>query len=160
MSIDLWTVILTIVSFLLLYFLLNTFLYKPLLKFMDDRKARIELGLAEGKKAEQAKAENARELEEELRRTGGEAKKLLSDSKAADEKEREALIAAARGDAAQASLEARKRVQDEENAAVTEVENRMPELVAALTGRLIGDDAAVSANAAVIERCAAQAGKS
>lgn len=160
MSVDLWTVIFTVASFFLLYFLLNTFLFKPLLKFMDDRKARIESGLEEGKKAEQAEAENAKALAEELRRTGGEAKKLLSDSKAADEKEREGLIAAARGDAAQASLEARRRVKDEESAAVTEGENRMPELVAALTGRLIGDDGTANANAAVIARCAADAGKS
>jgi F0F1-type ATP synthase membrane subunit b/b' len=52
LNIDLWTSILTVISFFLLYFLLNTFLFKPLLKFMDERKARIDAGLEEGKKGE------------------------------------------------------------------------------------------------------------
>ena len=40
-----------IFNFFLLLFLLNRFLYKPLIKFMDDRKARIDAGLDEEKKA-------------------------------------------------------------------------------------------------------------
>lgn len=50
--------ILTIISFFLFMFLLNKFLFKPVLSFMDARKARIDEGLAEGKKAETALEEN------------------------------------------------------------------------------------------------------
>lgn len=48
-----------IFNFFLLLFLLNRFLYKPLIKFMDDRKARIDAGLDEEKKAlEEEQANN------------------------------------------------------------------------------------------------------
>ncbi len=151
MTIDLWTVILTIVSFFLLYFLLNTFLFKPLLKFMDERKARVEAGLEEGKKARQAKEENRRQLDDEVRRTGGEAKQLLADAKSADEAARSKALSAARDAASEAIKAARARVRDEETAAEAEVHENMPEFVALLASRLLGDEAAVTANSGMIK---------
>lgn len=153
MTLDLWTVILTIVSFFLLYFLLNTFLFKPIIKFMDDRKARIEGGLEEGRKAKQAKEENQRRLEEELRRTGGEAKQVLADAKSVDEADRAKVLESARNDATAALKDARGRIGEEKKAAEASVSESMPELVAALTARLLGDDAVVSANAGLIRDC-------
>lgn len=159
MTIDLWTVILTIVSFFLLYFLLNTFLFKPLLKFMDDRKARVEAGLEEGKKARQAKEENRRQMEDEVRRTGGKAKHILADSKSADEAERARALQDARNDAAAALKDARERIGQEKMAAEASVKESMPELVAILTSRLLGDEAVVSANAGLIRECVSDAVK-
>ena len=153
MTLDLWTVILTIVSFFLLYFLLNTFLFKPIIKFMDDRKARIEGGLEEGKMARQAKEENRRQLEEELRRTGGEAKQVLADAKSVDEAGRAKVLESARNDATAALMDARGRIGEEKKAAEASVSESMPELVAALTARLLGDDTVVSANAGLIRDC-------
>lgn len=40
----------TIISFFLFMFLLNKFLFKPVMTLMDERKARIDAGLEEGKK--------------------------------------------------------------------------------------------------------------
>ena len=153
MTLDLWTVILTIVSFFLLYFLLNTFLFKPIIKFMDDRKARIEGGLEEGKMARQAKEENRRQLEEELRRTGGEAKQVLADAKSVDEAGRAKVLESARNDTTAALKDARGRIGEEKKAAEASVSESMPELVAALTARLLGDDTVVSANAGLIRDC-------
>ena len=125
MSVDLWTVILTIASFFVLYFLLNTFLFKPLIKFMDDRKARIDAGLEEGKKAKQAMEESQRALESEIRGTGTKARQILAESKSSDVSARAKVIEEARGDAAAAAITARQRVAEEEQNAVGEVENRM-----------------------------------
>ena len=54
MSINLSEVILTVVNFIVLMLLLNQFLYKPVVKFMDERKARIQAGLDAQAEAEQA----------------------------------------------------------------------------------------------------------
>ena len=159
MTVDLWTLILTVLSFFLLYILLNTFLFKPLLKFMDDRRARVNAGLEEGKKAKQAKEDNRRALDEELRKTGGEAKTLLADAKAVDEDARSKALAAARDEAAEALKAARQRVSDEEKTAEESVEESMPELVAVLTAGLLGDDGIVSANSGLICDCVAKSGK-
>ena len=117
----------------------------------------MEAGLEEGKKARQAKEENRRQMEDELRRTGGEAKQILADSKSADEAERARTLQEARNDAAAALKDARERVGQEKTAAEASVKESMPELVAILTSRLLGDEAVVSANTGLIRKCASDA---
>lgn len=159
MNIDLWTSILTVISFFLLYFLLNTFLFKPLLKFMDERKARIDAGLEEGKKAKQAKDENRRALDEDIKKTGGAAKELLANSKSADDDARSKELAAARDQASEAMKQGRAKVEEERKDAEASVEADMPEFVAVLAARLLGNETVVSANADIIKNCVSQAAK-
>ena len=49
----------TILGFFVLLFLLNQFLYKPLIRFMDERRARIDAGLNEEREAQAALDEEA-----------------------------------------------------------------------------------------------------
>ena len=121
--------ILTIISFFLFMFLLNKFLFKPVLSFMDARKARIDEGLAEGKKAEAALEENKAQLAQELAQTGADARGVIN---------------AARSDAEKAKGEVL-------NAAHAEADGSMPELVALLSDRLVGGGA--QDNKALIDDC-------
>ena len=130
--------ILTIISFFLFMFLLNKILLKPVLSFMDARKARIDAGLAEGKKAEAALEENKAKLAQELAQTGADARGVIN---------------AARSDAEAEQLHknVRERVKSEEQAAVNEIEGSMSELVTLLSDRLIGSSA--EDNKALIDEC-------
>ena len=81
----------TILGFFTLLFLLNRFLYKPLVRFMDERRARIDAGLNEEAAARSALEEDERGLErerEEGLRAGLEelkAKKSREEERSADE---------------------------------------------------------------------------
>ena len=55
----------TILGFFALLFLLNQFLYKPIVRFMDERRARIDAGLNEETAARAALEEDERGLERE-----------------------------------------------------------------------------------------------
>ena len=57
----------TILSFFALLFLLNRFLYKPLVRFMDERRARIDAGLNEEAAALSAEIQALREERDTLR---------------------------------------------------------------------------------------------
>lgn len=50
-SINPWELFWTVINFFLLYFILKKLLYKPLIRFMDARQARIDRGLAAEKAA-------------------------------------------------------------------------------------------------------------
>ena len=153
MSISIPVVIWTIICFFLLYFLLRTFLYKPLVKFMDDRKARIDAGLEEGRKARQAKEENQLQLADELRKTGGDAKKILAEAKEADEQQRQKALDNAHSQAADVMKDAKGRVEAERERAAGELDGRMSELVSALAGRLLEDNDCVAVNSQLIKSC-------
>lgn len=143
MTINISEVIWTIVCFFALLFVLKNFLFTPLITFMDDRKARIEAGFAEGREAEQKKEENAAALQQSWQQRNDEAKQLLADGKGADEKKHICAVTAAKADAAAAIKEARTHIEEESAAAREEVAENMSELVAALTHQLLD----VSSNA-------------
>ena len=110
MSIDLSVVIWTVVGFCVFMLLLDRFLFKPLLRFMDDRRRRIDEALAEGRRAEEERRSAAEEAEREREKT------RLAETAAA-----EARMEQLRAEAKENELRAEK-----ENAAV--IENRRSEL--------------------------------
>jgi len=129
----------TIINFFLLMFLLKIFLYTPLLKFMDAQKARIDEGIAEGEKAGQAKEENAKQLAENLQKSSIEARRILSESKAADERTKAVILNRANESAASMRSSANRRIAKEEEAARKDVGKSLPELVSVLTFHLLGE---------------------
>ena len=108
--------ILTIISFFLFMFLLNKFLFKPVLSFMDARKARIDEGLAEGKKAEAALEENKAQLAQELAQTGADARGVINAARSDAEKAKGEVLNAAHAEAEQLHKNVRERVKNEEKA--------------------------------------------
>lgn len=140
----------TIISFFLFMFLLNKFLFKPVMSFMDERKARID-ATEEGKKANAALKENEARLAKELAEKGGEARNVISEARSEAEKAKSETLGTAHAEAEKLHKNVRERVKVEEDAAVKELDGSMPELVAILSGRLLGSD--VSGEAALIEGC-------
>ncbi len=141
----------TIISFFLFMFLLNKFLYKPVMALMDERKAHIDAGLAEGKNARKALAANEAQLAKELAEKGSEARDVINSARSEAEKAKSETLAAAHAEAEKLHKNVRERVKAEESAAVEELDGSMPELVALLSDRLLG--AAVSGDKALIDDC-------
>ena len=65
LSINISELIWTIINFFLLYFLLKHFLYKPVIRFLDARQARLDAALEEENKARAALEENRERIEGE-----------------------------------------------------------------------------------------------
>lgn len=86
-------VIWTIINFFLLMFLLKHFLFTPIVRFMDDRDARI----AAAKKAEADAQETVRACSEETAKNvdavRAEAKRVIGEGKTADDQRHSDLIA-------------------------------------------------------------------
>lgn len=141
----------TIISFFLFMFLLNKFLFKPVMTLMDERKARIDAGLEEGKKARAALEENEARLAQELAEKGSEARSIISEARSEAEKAKSVTLDAAHAEAEKLHKNVRERVKAEETAAVEELDGSMSEMVALLSGRLLGGE--VSGEADLIEDC-------
>lgn len=130
MSINISELIWTVICFFVLLVVLKKLLFDPLVSFMAARDARIQDGLNAGRTAQQ-------QLD-------------------AAERARAQALQSAHQEAAQATRAMRARVRDEETAAAAAVDAKLPELVTALTGGLLGSDAA-ERNAAQIRQWVAPA---
>lgn len=95
LSINISEVIWTIVNFLLLTFLLKKFLYDPIIKFMDERNARIAAADNEMKEAQENKARIEAETAEKREQTRDEARRVIADGKAENERKRAATVSGA-----------------------------------------------------------------
>lgn len=132
----------TIVSFFLFMFLLNKILFKPVLKLMDERKARIDADLEKGKQARAALKENEAQLAQELAQTGADARGVINSARSEAEKAKGEVLDAAHAQAEKLHKSVRERVKAQEATAESEIDGSMPELVAILSDRLLGSEAA------------------
>lgn len=142
----------TIINFFLLLFLLKKILYDPVLKHMDERSARIEEGLREGREAEAELAESDRELARELAESGKLAREQVSEARNEAEKQRAETLEKAHAEAGAIQTGVREKIENEESDARKAVEDNMPELVALLTNRLLGCNAA-DADSELVKEC-------
>lgn len=69
-----------VVNFLLLLFILKRFLYRPLLKVLDERKQKIVAGLRNAEEIEKRLEEITVEKEKRLKEAGLEAEKVLQEA--------------------------------------------------------------------------------
>ena len=89
LGINLPGLITQLISFSILLFLISKFLYKPVVKLLDERAEKIKKGLDDAETASK-NAENAAEkIEEELAKARQEGKKLIESAKDASNQLRE-----------------------------------------------------------------------
>ena len=156
MSINISELIWTVICFFVLLVVLKKLLFDPLVSFMAARDARIQDGLNAGRTAQQQLDAAARARSEAQRKQAAAADALLAEAKSAAERARAQALQSAHQEAAQATRAMRARVRDEETAAAAAVDAKLPELVTALAGGLLGSDAA-ERNAAQIRQWVAPA---
>lgn len=138
LSINFSDLILTILSFFLLLFLLNKFLYQPVLKFTRERQARIDAQLASEHAANEQAAESKRRIEAEKAERREQAKAMLANARREQAKEQEEQAKLLASESASARSEARGRVELMAQDIKTELAENKDELAEILAERLIG----------------------
>ena len=156
MSINISELIWTVICFFVLLVVLKKRRFDPLVSCMAARDARRQDGRNAGRTAQQLLDAAARARSEAQRKQAAAADALLAEAKSAAERARAQALQSAHQEAAQATRAMRARVRDEETAAAAAVDAKLPELVTALTGGLLGSDAA-ERNAAQIRQWVAPA---
>lgn len=137
LSINLSELVLTIISFFLLLFLLNKFLYTPVLKFMRERQARIDAGLEKERAANAEAAENEKRIEDAKSQRREEAKAILAKQRTDDGRAHEECAKQLLKDSAKERQEARVRVEAMAKDAKAKLDTEKDELANALAERLI-----------------------
>lgn len=115
----------SLISFLLVLFILGKFAWKPILKSLDERETKIadSIATAEKVKAEmdQLKSDNEKLLQDARE----ERSKMLREAKDAKEKMIEDAKGQAKTEAEKIIADARQQIENEKNAALIEVKNQI-----------------------------------
>jgi F-type H+-transporting ATPase subunit b len=139
MHLDWWTIALQTINFAVLVFLLHRFLYKPVLRLIDARKAEVQRRYDEAKAVEEKAKAHLVAVEAERAEINAERETLLNSAASAAEKAAEARRELAERDA-QALIEGtRKTLATEREKALEEARRAALDLGSEFAKRLLAE---------------------
>jgi F-type H+-transporting ATPase subunit b len=144
-------VIVSFVSFAVLFFLLWKFAFPPLTKMLDERSERIRISL---EKAEETRIEAEtlfEEYKQQMAEARGEAGKVLEDARKAAEGMKDEIVAKANAEAEETKQKAVEAIEAEKRAAMAELQASVAALSTDLAGRIISTELDEAKHKALIE---------
>ncbi|MFQ6678604.1 MAG: F0F1 ATP synthase subunit B [Fidelibacterota bacterium] len=146
----------TILTFLLLLYVLAKFAWKPLLKMLNDREELIRSSLED---AEKAKGELERlntEGEAIINQARSEAQSILSEGKAAASKLKDETLETAKEHAKKIVTDAEKQITIERDKAIAEIKGEVVNISLAVAEKLIRKNLSSEDNQTLIDQSLAR----
>ena len=126
-----------IVNFLILFWLLSKFLYKPILGMMASREKSIEENIHRAEEANREAQELRQQYVESLAQARGEAQETLAAARKAGETVRDEIVGKAREEAARMVEKAQAAINQEKEKALAELRSQVADLAVMAAGRVI-----------------------
>ena len=136
-SVDIWKLGFQIVNFLLLLYLLNRFLFKPVLARLDERSSKIAKGLEDAEVASRDRELARAEREAAVAEARKEAADMLARANKIAEDTRKEILDDARSEAEKVSARAREEIVAERDRAITEIRSQVADLALMAAGKLV-----------------------
>ncbi len=136
-GVDVFKLVFQIVNFLLLLYLLNRFLFKPVMGMLDERQQRIAKGLEDAESAARDRELASAEREAALAEARKEAQTMIARANKIAEDSRVEILADARSSAEQLVAKAREEIVAEKERALSEIRGQVADLALAAAGKLV-----------------------
>ena len=130
-------IIWTIITFLVVLFVLKKFAWPQLLAALDEREKRISDALAAADQARQEAEEVLREHRQKLAAADEEARKIVAEAREAGANVRQTIVSQAREEAERMLDQARTSIESEKRAAIAELRRETANLAVQAAGALI-----------------------
>jgi F-type H+-transporting ATPase subunit b len=146
-----------LVNFGLVLFVMWKWVYRPLLKVMEERSGRIERGLKDAADAAEAKQTAAAEKEAVVTVARQEAKRIIEEADGTAKEVRETHVRKTREEMEAVVAQGKARLAADRAAMVSAAKTELADLVVAATGKVLSQkmdgrtDAALAASALAVE---------
>ncbi|MBH82544.1 MAG: F0F1 ATP synthase subunit B [Candidatus Neomarinimicrobiota bacterium] len=141
----------TILTFLILFFVLSKFAWKPLLTLLESRENTIKSSLEDAEKAKQELERLNTESEAIISEARSEAQSIRVEAKSAAEKIKADIMAQAGEDAKKVRDETEKQIQVEKDKAISEVRQEVVGLAITVAEKVIRKNLSKEDNQDLIE---------
>jgi F-type H+-transporting ATPase subunit b len=139
LGINLGYLISQIVNFALLAVLLYFVAYKPILRMLDQRSARIKQGLEDAEQASRRAAEMEQEFEQRLAEARKEGQEIIAQATQMSEKARQDILETAREEARAQVEKAKEEISRERELAMAELRQQVADLSLSISEKVIGE---------------------
>jgi F-type H+-transporting ATPase subunit b len=127
-----------IVNFTLLAVLLYFVAYKPILRMLDERSARIKKGLDDAEIASKRAAEMEQEFERRVAEARREGQEIIAQATQVSEKSRQEILDRAREEAQAQIQKAREEISRERDQAMSELRQQVADLSVTISEKVLG----------------------
>ena len=141
----------TILTFLILFFVLSKFAWKPLLTLLESRENTIKSSLEDAEKAKQELERLNTESEAIIAEARSEAQSIRVEAKSAAEKIKADIMAQAGEDAKKLRDETEKQIQVEKDKAISEIRQEVVGLTITVAEKVIRKNLSKEDNQDLIE---------
>ena len=139
LGINLGYLISQIVNFALLAVLLYFVAYKPILRMLDQRSARIKQGLEDAEQASRRAAEMEHEFDQRLAEARKEGQEIIAQATQMSEKARQDILETAREEARVQVEKAKEEISRERELAMSELRQQVADLSLSISEKVIGE---------------------
>ena len=146
-----------LINFLLLLIIFRLLLYKPLLNMLDQRKKRIEEGIAASDEAKRRLSETEQETAKELDKARQEGQALIVQAQQAANRLRDEETQRARAEAEQLIERARGEIALERDAAIAQLRREFAGLAVTAAERVIKKEIDAGTHRQLIDEVLAEA---
>jgi F-type H+-transporting ATPase subunit b len=129
-----------VINFLLLLYILNRLLFKPLLARMDERSAKITKGLEDAEVAARDRELARAEREAAVAEARKEAANVIANANKIAGDTRDEILSKARADAEKVTERAREEITAEKEKAMAELRAQVADLALQAAGKLVRSD--------------------
>lgn len=140
------------VNFGILLFLLHRFLYRPVIRIMNERQAKIEKGLEDAKRATAALLDASAKKEEMLLKTKQESKEILDNALQAAGKIKDTIQKEAEEKAKAIVASAIAQSEEEKKKMMADVKEEVLALAVEITEKILGEQVTELRDKKYIER--------
>jgi F-type H+-transporting ATPase subunit b len=127
-----------IVNFTLLAILLYFVAYKPILRMLDERSARIKEGLEDAELASKRAAQMEQEFEHRVAEARREGQEIIAQATQVSEKARQEILDRAREEAQAQIAKAREEIARERDQAMSELRQQVADLSVTISEKVLG----------------------
>ena len=158
LNINIWDIVWTVVNLLLFFVLLRIFLFKPVLKVMNEREQKIRDDL-DGAQAARDESEALKaQYDAELASVHDEAERIGRDARKSAEKEKAEIIADAHAQADRLISDAQKTIARDKQEAIESAHNEIAGLAVLTAARLVSKNIDEESDRAYAEQLLSQVG--
>lgn len=137
-QIDLWTILISLLNLLILFLLVKKFLYKPVRKIFDQRKAEVEKVYKEASDARDAAQADREYYEARKEAAESEAEELVRSATAEAKKAGEEIVREAKTEAGAIKAKAERDIEQEKIKAVNDAKGEIADISFAIAERIVG----------------------
>lgn len=135
-SID-YSLLLVILNFVVLIFVLDKLLYKPIKKFLANRQSEIAKDIEDAKQSKEEALKLAKQKEEELKKSSDEVREMKTRAQKDAEKKAESILDAAKEGKKKILIETESQLQHEKEKAVKELKSELAGMIEKISEKVI-----------------------